>query len=780
MPNHEEAARIRYSRGRDKFDNLPEQREAADFGAFEAAFLADRSRKKGQTFFCAPFEVGTHSKPDEYPGEKPWRQGHLAAPRAFLAFDCDGFDTPETFEQVRAYFARYRGFSYTTASHAPDAPRCRIVVALNRAVTREAGETLGLVLQGVVEQEIGAGRIKFDPSVYRGEQPIYTPLHAAVTFHFAGEPVDVDAILATAPPKEETPKRVEPPPRGDRCDGAAQAALRQLIGDAASRPFVDPAKPRRSQGYALGAAMREAGLAGDLIAEAAHLFVAMVPDGTHPYTQEEAVEDITGGYEKANGADGESRKQPPPQRDRLIGCVSDCEFWRDGDGDGYATVLNDRHWQNWPIRSKQFKDYVARCYYLKHQGAPSAAATEDALRVLEAKARFEGTEHATYTRIAELDGIIYFDLANPAWEVVKVTSEGWKIVADCPVKFLRPRGMKTLPHPVGVDGVDGADLLRGFLNVPDGDDFNLVVAWTIGAIAGRGPYPILELVGEQGTAKSTTARIIRECIDPNIANLRAPPRKEEDVLIAARNGWVVAYDNLSHIPPWLSDAMCRLATGGGFGTRELYTNFAEALVDVQRPTITTGVAPTATRGDLADRKITATLEVIPDDRRRSESELYAEFYTERPRILGWLLGIVAGALKELPTTRLDRLPRMADFALRVSAAERALGWKQGSFLDIYTGRRRQTSAIVVDGDPVARAITKLMATTPEWEGMASALLEKLNHLVSDDVRASETWPKGANALSGKLTRLGADLRATGIDIGHGIAGRAADSRKTIR
>ena len=111
----------------------------------------------------------------------------------------------------------------------------------------------------------------------------------------------------------------------------------------------------------------------------------------------------------------------------------------------------------------------------------------------------------------------------------------------------------------------------------------LLAAWLVAAFRPHGPYPILVLHGEQGSAKSTTARVLRALLDPNTAPLRGEPRDLRDVMIAASNGWIISFDNLSRIPHWLSDALCRLATGGGFSTRELYTDSEEVLFDAQRP-----------------------------------------------------------------------------------------------------------------------------------------------------------------------------------------------------
>lgn len=220
--------------------------------------------------------------------------------------------------------------------------------------------------------------------------------------------------------------------------------------------------------------------------------------------------------------------------------------------------------------------------------------------------------------------------------------------------------------------------MRNFLNLKSDEDFVLVVAWAITVLRDRGPYPALVLSGEQGSAKSTFSAVLRALLDPNTAPLRALPREDRDLFIAASNGHVLAFDNVSGLPAWISDTLCRLATGGGFAVRQLYTDQDEVLFDAARPVILNGIEDIVTRPDLADRALFLTLEAIPEDRRRPDAELWAAFEAERPRILGVLLDAVAEGLRRLPDTRLPKLPRMADFALWASACETAL-WPTGTF-----------------------------------------------------------------------------------------------------
>jgi len=196
-----EQAAISFSRGTSKIDNAPVQSVARDFDEFEAMVLADRAPKKGLTFICAPLGRGVHyQRPDDFHGEKHWRLLKYVEPRQFHSFDFDGFADVGSFAATRQYLSRYRGFGYTTASHTAEAPRARAILLLSRPVNREDGKVLGELLQSQMLNELGAAAIKFDTSVYRGEQPVYTPVTSSETFHFPGEAVDVDAVLATKPP----------------------------------------------------------------------------------------------------------------------------------------------------------------------------------------------------------------------------------------------------------------------------------------------------------------------------------------------------------------------------------------------------------------------------------------------------------------------------------------------------------------------------------------------------------------------------------------------------
>lgn len=388
--------------------------------------------------------------------------------------------------------------------------------------------------------------------------------------------------------------------------------------------------------------------------------------------------------------------------------------------------------------------------------------------MIEAKAHFDAPERTVYIRVGGLDGRLYLDLCEEAWRAVEIDATGWRVIDNPPVRFRRAAGMQPLPAPVPGASIEA---LRSFLNVRSDTDFALVVAWALACLRNRGPYPVIVLSGEQGSAKSSFSAILRSLLDPNTARLRALPREDRDLFIAASNGHVLAFDNVSGLPAWISDTLCRLATGGGFAVRQPYTDQDEVLFDAARPVILNGIEDIVTRPVLADRALFLTLEPIPEKSRRSEAELWAAFEAERPRILGVLLDAVVHGLKNLPETRLEALPRMADFALWSTACETAL-WPAGIFWSAYCANRDEAVEGVIEADSIATAVRAVMATRTEWTGTASDLLGALAVEAGDRLAKSKTWPDGPRALGGRLRRAAAFLRKIGIEIDFLREGRA--------
>jgi hypothetical protein len=286
------------------------------------------------------------------------------------------------------------------------------------------------------------------------------------------------------------------------------------------------------------------------------------------------------------------------------------------------------------------------------------------------------------------------------------------------------------------------------------------------------PYPPLVISGEQGSAKTVLAKILKALVDPNAAPTRALPREDRELFIAANNGHVLTFDNLSSLPSSLSDTLCRIASGGSFAVRQLYTNQDEVLFDAARPMILNGIEDFVNRPDLGDRAIFLAMAPIPDANRRPEPALWREFEIARPLILGALFDAAMQGLRMLPQVRLERLPRMADFVLWATACETAL-WPAGTFARAYAANRCATVDRVIAADPVADAVRMIMSDRITWVGTASDLLCTAAHLAGQhSVSRSAGWPKSPRALAGRLRRVQTFLRMLDIEVAFNREGRA--------
>jgi hypothetical protein len=277
-----------------------------------------------------------------------------------------------------------------------------------------------------------------------------------------------------------------------------------------------------------------------------------------------------------------------------------------------------------------------------------------------------------------------------------------------------------------------------------------------------GPYPILALYGQHGTAKSTLARVVRQLVDPQAAPLLAEPRNNRDLMVAAVNGWLLTLDNVRVIPPWMSDALCMLATGGALAAHVPFSTGERSVIHAQRPVILNGIEEFVVRADLVDRSIVVDLPPIPPSRRKCEADFWRAFQSDYPRILGALLDAVAGGLRELPSGRLEELPRMADFARFAEAVGRGLGWPANTVLDAYIDNRRVATAGQLDDSPLAAFLLDL---SPEqlfdYVGRMSDLLPDLTMLAQEKAD-SPLWPKTPESLAKQLRRLAPHLAANGM------------------
>jgi hypothetical protein len=444
------------------------------------------------------------------------------------------------------------------------------------------------------------------------------------------------------------------------------------------------------------------------------------------------------------------------QSKTLLETLNGAALFHAPDQTAYADIKVSGHRETWKVRSAGFRDWLSSIYYRKTGEAPNNTAIEQALRNAEARAKFGGVERPVCIRVGSDNGSIYLDLADLDWRAVRIDGGGWNVVRRPKVKFVRTKGMLALPMPVRGGSIGR---LRDFINVKADEDFILVAAWLLSAMRDHGPYPVLMTIGEQGSAKSTLLEILRSLVDPNVAPLRSPPRDYRDLFIAASNAHVLAYDNLSGLPSWLSDGLARISTGAAHATRQLYADQDEAFMKAEKPIALNGITDIVSRADLADRCIFVVAERILDKDRKPKQDLMTDFEAERPRIFGALLDAVATGIAMLPKVASEDWPRMADFAKWGMACESAYT-TPGLFRTAYQRNVVEAVESMLDDDLVAAAVQKLRLP---WEGPARKMLEELNSITGQVHVNAKDWPKEANALSARLRRLAPLLRSKGIN-----------------
>jgi len=450
------------------------------------------------------------------------------------------------------------------------------------------------------------------------------------------------------------------------------------------------------------------------------------------------------------------------QADRILTLSDSMGLFHTSDKEAYADISVKDLREIWPLKSKETRLYLSKAYYDRYNSSPGSQGLQNALETLQGKALFDAPEKDVFIRLAKVDAGMCIDLCNDAWEKVGVSAEGWSIVKDSPVPFRRPKSLLALPNPVLGGNIDG---LRRIINVRNQNEWILIVSWIIGAFSPVGPYPLLLLHGEQGSAKSTTARILKNLVDPSAAPLRSLPRSERDLMITAKNSRVIAFDNLSGIRPWLSDALCRLSTGGGFSTRGMYTDSDEIIFDAMRPMILNGIDDIANRQDLASRSIIVNLPRIPKEKRLLEQDLWSKFEMIKPNIFGGILDTVSFALRNLSNVKLQSLPRMADFAKWIIAAEPALPWEQGQFEQCYSKNQDESAQSAFEADIVAMAIREFVEKEVAWEGTATQLMGSLRESKQyEKYTEDRSWPRTPNYLSQKIRRVADSLRSAGIEV----------------
>jgi hypothetical protein len=453
---------------------------------------------------------------------------------------------------------------------------------------------------------------------------------------------------------------------------------------------------------------------------------------------------------------GSEESSSETQMDELLALVQErAELFHDPDGACYATFEQSDHRETWSLGSRGFSDWLGYIAFREMGFALTETTIKAALCTMRGIALHDGEEHPVYLRSAPLPcGGYMIDLTDEHWRAVEVTTTGWRIVEQPSVRFIRSGTAAPFPLP---DSSGSVNILWSHVNIPE-QDRPLVQAFILESWRPDTPYLVLELCGEQGSAKSSTHKRLRQCSDPNTVPLRAAPKNCEDIFVTAANNHQASFENMSGISPKMQDTLCILATGGGFAKRKLYSDADESVIAVKRPVIANGIQSIATRPDLIDRTVHIESPRILSF--KPESELDAAFERDYAKIFGGFLNMFQRTLVALETIEVINPPRMADFA-RLGESMFLATETDRSFTELYRGNRTDSLQRSLDSSPVALAVQDLIMDQIEWTGTAKELkaeLEKNYH------HEGEGWPKSPKGLSDGLSRVAPALREVGIEI----------------
>lgn len=478
--------------------------------------------------------------------------------------------------------------------------------------------------------------------------------------------------------------------------------------------------------------------------------------------------------ESEESPDSESGRRES-QANRLVALALEegVELFHDDVGETFARVTVGSHKEIWRCRSKDFKRWMAARLWASEQKAANSDALRAALGVIEAKARFEGPEYQLHNRVASQGSAFWYDLADCEWRAVKIEPGRWEIVTEPPVLFRR----HTHQQPQ-VDPEPGGDLttVLHFVNLRDASQELLLLVYLVSCLVPDIPHPVPVLHGPQGAAKTTLFRILRRLVDPSATESLSFPRDVTELVQQMSHHWMPLYDNVSGLPVWASDALCRAVSGEGFSKRELYSDDEDVIYRFRRCVGLNGINVAAHKADLLDRSIVIGLEPIPEPERRSESEFWSEFESVRPKLVGAALEILSRAMAIRSSIRLPGLPRMADFALWGCAIAEALGRPADDFLAAYGENVEVRNEEVLQASPVAACVVVLMEEREKWEGTPSELHGELEEVASRErfnTRA-KGWPKAPHSMVRRLNEVRPNLEAAGIDVETG--GRTGQRR----
>jgi hypothetical protein len=459
------------------------------------------------------------------------------------------------------------------------------------------------------------------------------------------------------------------------------------------------------------------------------------------------------------------------------------ELFKDQLNNPFAAIRINGHFETMPIpasSSSKFKMWVCKTYYEKEQKVLSNGETIAAVcNTLRAKALFGDVTKTLNLRVSNgndaSNKAIYYDLTNKDCQVVKITESGWSVENsnDVPIIFRRYQNQRAQVIPSKEYPPNILDKFLNLINIEDGEGTRLLLkCYIITLFIPDIAKAALMLHGPESAGKTACQELIKSVVDPSVIPTLTFPRDIDGLIQQFSHNYVAYYDNVSILPEWLSDALCRAVTGTGFSKRELYSDDDDVIYQFLRCIGFNGINLAATKSDLLDRGIIMGLKRIDDKEkkiRELKGEILPEFEKILPQLLGYIFDILVRVLRVMNNGGIEikAKSRMADFEKYAEIISQCMDYEPMKFINAYHENKKLKTDNVLETSPVAKAVIEFMETRERWRGTNPELLAELESVTSSlkiNTQRERLWPKAANVLGRRLNEIKSNLEEVGIMI----------------
>ena len=402
-----------------------------------------------------------------------------------------------------------------------------------------------------------------------------------------------------------------------------------------------------------------------------------------------------------------------------------------------------------PVLSDEYKNRLRHVFLSSNDDFPPKTTIDQVIDYLAVEKLKVGKKTKVFLRFGRDGSTYYIDQSNQAKTAIEFDQTGWQIKYkySLPIKF---RTLTTL-RPIVDPNRDG-DAFDLFKYLPFNEESQKILALVCLCSMPMRNFvrPIIGLQGAEGSGKTTVGRIFRAVFDHCYPDILTFKKKEDEFALVLYHNAVPVFDNLSRLPNHIVDMFCRATTGEGFSKRQLYTDDRLTSFGYKRPLIYTGLESPSNAADFLDRRVLFELHRLSMTDRKEESMLWEGFNQDLPSILGGCLDLIVEALKILPTLKLERLPRLADFAKFGTAICMALGYSQNYFVNILNENvNAKKLEAAIQEEPIIEALLKFTKDNKKWSGLSSDLFKILNQQYQPTAKSN--WPPSAEAFGKKLS-----------------------------